>query len=309
VRGKERGRTLNDHDIEGELFEDAHKDGSPGQAFYRDSQGLDFWKKMHLPPKYTAEAGSQNEWLWKKSKTKSADCKSNKSGAPSASPAPSISEQPTMGPSSSSMPTPTEDRGKAGKGKAGKGKAGKGKAGSYWCSPTVSPAPSTSAAPSDSAPPSISSEPSVSAMPTPDPENGNTPGGGSDGTPGNGSDNGSGNGDGDSDVQYPGEATCNAIDSQSPPVLSGALAQFDVTLELEYKKGSTGDDDATQDEVVGYLDMLEKPCSLWIAGCEDEAMAYLSATRNLLSRLLQNDEVEYVTFTSNGPNAWAYSGK
>jgi hypothetical protein len=44
-----------------------------------------------------------------------------------------------------------------------------------------------------------------------------------------------------------------------------------------------------------------------MAGCEDEAMADLSVRRNLLSRLLQNDEVEYVTFTSSGLNAWAYS--
>jgi hypothetical protein len=44
-----------------------------------------------------------------------------------------------------------------------------------------------------------------------------------------------------------------------------------------------------------------------MAGCEDKAMADLSARRNLLSRLLQNDEVEYVT--SSGLNVWAYSGK
>jgi hypothetical protein len=35
-------------------------------------------------------------------------------------------------------------------------------------------------------------------------------------------------------------------------------------------------------------------------------MADLSARINLLSRLLQNDEVDYATFTSSGLNAWAY---
>jgi hypothetical protein len=46
-----------------------------------------------------------------------------------------------------------------------------------------------------------------------------------------------------------------------------------------------------------------------MACCEYEAMADLSARINLLYRLLQNDEVDYATFTSSGLNAWAYSGK
>lgn len=93
---------------------------------------------------------------------------------------------------------------------------------------------------------------------------------------------------------------CQAIQNQSiPPELDHSDPTiFGVTMAVQFEFISS-------EIVQNYLGSMNVPVALWIAGCEDDAMAYVSSERK--RRLQEEDREGTVEYSELEP--WGVDGK
>ena len=297
-----RALGVKDLPLQGSLFHREDTNGFPGAKFYQDGDGEDefgayAWNDLHQMKR------NGGDWKWRNHKPKSStgfeECsskKSKKSSAPSSSfppslfpsesSAPTTTISPSNVPSTSLKPTltamPTTSK-----------KSKKSSAPTTTISPSFFPseslAPSLSSSPTNL--PSESPRPTVTAMPTKSRKGKGSSKKGrctptvsptvirSTKAPSSSSSKSGGT--------LPDDGlTCNLIKEGDRPSGDADL-QFDVSIGIEPT--------SERSDVANLLDGgLETVIALWIAGCEDTANALFETLRRRSSRMLADQEVEFV---------------
>ena len=94
---------------------------------------------------------------------------------------------------------------------------------------------------------------------------------------------------------------CQAIQDQSiPSDVDGDPTIFGVTMAVQYAFVSF-------DVVQSYLDSMNIPVALWIAGCEEDAMTYITSDSKRRLQVVVEEEVGTVEYSELEP--WGVDGK